>query len=67
MTREEKINALIPAAEKEADKKVAKLGKESEVCQGMDGKPFNWSFWTQFYHAAMNRMAIKDGIRCQMK
>jgi hypothetical protein len=60
---EKSIDALIPAAEKEATKKVAILGKETEVRPGVDEKSFNWDFWTEFFHAAMNRMAIKAGLR----
>ncbi len=60
---EKRINSLIPVAEKEAIMNVKLLGKESEMRPGVDGKPFNWDFWTEFYHAAMNRMAIEAGLR----
>ena len=60
---EKSINALIPAAEKEARMKVTILGKETEERPGVDDKPFNWDFWTEYFHAAMNRMAIEAGLR----
>lgn len=60
---ERDINELIPAAEKEATQKVSLLGKESEVRPGVDGLPYKWSFWTEIYHAAMNRMAFEAGLR----
>ena len=57
------IDNLIPIAKKEATRKVAILGKETEIRSGADGKSFNWDFWTEFFHAAMNRMAIEKGFR----
>jgi hypothetical protein len=61
------INALIPAAEKEATEKVKLKKKVSEERPGVDGKPFNWCFWTEYYHVAMNRMAIEKGLRTEVK
>lgn len=60
---EKSINALIPAAEKEATRKVAIWEEKNEPRIGADGKNFNWDFWTEFFHRAMNRMAIKAGLR----
>lgn len=57
------IDALIPMAIEEANRQVAILGKETETRPGVDGVPFNWDFWTEFYHADMNRMAIEKGLR----
>ncbi len=60
---EKSINALIPAAESEADLLVAAFGKKSEIRIGVDGAKFAWSFWTEFYHKAMTRMASEAGLR----
>jgi len=57
------INDLIPIAIKEANHQVAMLGKETEIRIGVDGKPFNWDFFTEFYHATMDRMTIEKGLR----
>lgn len=69
---EKQINALIPAAELEAKKRVRELGKffemrESRVPSAL-GKQvrdrlFKWSFEAEFFHAAMNRMAAEQGLR----
>lgn len=63
---ENSINALIPAAKKEATQKVAALGKKSEERTFGSGKTketFTWDFWTEYFHSAMNRMAIEAGLR----
>ena len=61
--RESEINSLIPEAEKEASCKVLKLKNKTEYRIGSDGKKFKWNFWSEFFHAAMNRMAIERGFR----
>ena len=68
---EQKINALIPAAELEAKKMVRKLGMEYEIRSrpvvSKSGhtvyERHKWSFETEFYFAAMDRMAREAGLR----
>jgi hypothetical protein len=60
---EKSINALIPLAASEADAKVVALGKKTTLREGADGERFRWSFWSQFFHTAMNQMAYDAGLR----
>ena len=59
----DKIDALVPFAEAEAQKRVKEYGKEVEERIGKDGKPFNWDFFTQFFHEEINRMCREKGLR----
>lgn len=63
------INVLIPMAEKEAISKVNYTGVKSEKRPGakdhVSGKSlyYNHCFFTQFFHRAMKRLAIENGLR----
>ena len=57
------INALISFAEKEATNKVTALGKKNETRIGKGGQKFKWDFWSEYFHDAMNRMAVEQGLR----
>jgi len=59
----DKIDALVPFAEAEAQKRVKKLGKEIEERIGKDGKPFKWCFFTQFFHEEINKLCKAEGLR----
>jgi hypothetical protein len=59
---EKKINELIPLAEKFATEKVNETGIESEERMGRGGVMI-WNFWTEYFHAEMNRLAISRGLR----
>ena len=63
---EKSVNALIPEAVKKADAKVKKWGEATESRMGVDGAKCTWSFWTQFFHEEMNRLAHKAGLRSKM-
>ena len=62
-TYEEAINELIPVASAIADRRVEDFGTEVESIEGADGKFFNYSFHTKFFHEEMNRLARKNGLR----
>ena len=55
---EKEINALIPMAEKEARAKVNYIGVRSEPRDG-----YNHCFFTEYFHRAMIRLAIENGLR----
>jgi hypothetical protein len=55
-------NKLIPLAEKFATMKVNELGIASRQEEGKDGCPFNWSYWNEFFHKEMNRLAIEKKL-----
>ena len=57
------INALIPMAEKEARTKVALFGKKNERRAGFGADFYNHCFFTQFFHEAMLKLGIKNGLR----
>ena len=59
----DKIDALVPFAEAEALKRVKEFGKKTEERIGIDGKPFKWDYFTQFFHEEMNRMCREKGLR----
>ena len=59
----DKIDALVPFAEAEAQKRVREFGKKTEERIGKDGKLLKWCFFTQFFHEEMNRMCRKKEIR----
>jgi len=59
----DKVDALVPFAERAALKRVKKLGKETEERIGVSGKPYIWDFLTQFFHEEMNRMCREKEIR----
>jgi hypothetical protein len=63
MDYQKSINALIPLAEKEANKRVSELGRKTEERIGVGNQIFNWDFFTEYFHEAMNRMAKEAGIR----
>lgn len=54
-------NQLIPAAEKAAEERVYKKGRTSEKRPGIDGDPYDHFFFTEYFHAEMNRLA--EGLR----
>lgn len=56
------INKLIPQAEKNAKRLVKEHGKEFEYRQGR-GQSYRHSFFVQFYHQEMNRLAQEAGLR----
>ena len=62
-TYKDKVDALVDFAEKAAQKRVKKLGKETEERIGKDGKPFNWDFFTEFFHEEMNMMYREKELR----
>jgi len=62
-TYKDKVDALVDFAEKAAQKRVKKLGKETEERIGKDGKPFNWDFFTEFFHEEMNMMCREKELR----
>ena len=57
------VDALVDFAEKAAQERVKKLGKETEERIGKDGKPFNWDFFTEFFHEEMDRMCREKELR----
>ena len=62
-TYRDKIDALVPFAERAALKRVKEYGKEVEERIGKDGKPFNWNFFTEFFHEEMDRMCREKELR----
>jgi len=60
---ERSINLLIPMAMREAFLRKDALGKKFERRQGADHRKYNHCFITQFFHEAMNRLAIEAGLR----
>ena len=58
-----KINELIPLAEREANRIIELTGQKTEIRLGVDGMPFVWNYFSEHFHKAMNRMAIKAGVR----
>lgn len=59
----EKINALIPIAEREANLKLEGVPKKSEYRVGICGSKYQHCLWTEFFHKAMNRLAKEAGYR----
>ncbi len=57
------IDALIPEAEKIAKQRVEEIGKEWDLCIGIDGKKFRWNYQSAEFHKAMNRLAAEKGLR----
>ena len=62
-TYKDKVDALVDFAEKAAQERVKKLGKKTEERIGKDGKPFNWDFFTEFFHEEMDRMCREKELR----
>lgn len=60
---EQDIRSLIPTAEIEAMLKVVDIGKAGELRPGAGGKVYFHSFFTEFFHKSMTRLAIEKGIR----
>jgi hypothetical protein len=60
---EKAINDLIPIASFRANALVKKLGKSVDERSGVDGKPFNHDYWTEFFHREMNIMTVEIGLR----
>lgn len=58
-----KINALIPLTETEAKRKVKEFGKVNELRDGALKSKYNHDFKTEFFHQAMNRLAVEAGLR----
>lgn len=58
-----RINSLIPLAEKEAKEKVEKLGVKTKSVAGKNGEIFEYDYWTEFFHEAMNRLSIEAKLR----
>lgn len=63
MNHKEKINALIPIAEKKANEMVEILGVEGRQSVGVDGRLFQWDYFTEHFHLAMDRLAREKGLR----
>ena len=59
----EKTDKSSEESEKEAKEKVLELGMESERRSGVGGVFFNYCFFTEYFHAAMRRLAIEAGLR----
>ena len=59
----DKVDALVDFAEKAAQERVKKLGRETEERIGVSGKPYKWDFLTQFFHEEMNRMCREKELR----
>ena len=59
----DKVDALVPFAERAALKRVKEFGKKTEERIGKDGKLFKWCFFTQFFHEEMNKLCKEKGIR----
>lgn len=57
------IDMLIPKAEEEANRIATLMGKKSENRPGVDGNPYTYCYFTEFFHKAMNRMAKEKGLR----
>ena len=62
-----KINAYIPAAKAEAQRRIEQLDTTENLCfvwkKGKDGKPFKFYLFTLFFHREMNRLTIAAGLR----
>ena len=63
MTYEERIDSLIPLADKEALEIVNRIGQKSVFVKGVDQQNYAWDHYTFFFHQAMNRMARERGWR----
>jgi len=63
MNYSEKIDDLIPEANKIALAQEKKHGKTYKTAMGVDGRPMKWHYYTQYFHEAMNKMAFERGIR----
>ena len=59
----DKINMLIPLAEKMANDEVAIFGKKFETRNGAENSRYCHCFFTQFFHENMRRLTKKTGIR----
>lgn len=60
---EQNIESLFNAAEKEATLKVTNIGKAGELRPGSGGRTYFHCFRTEFFHKAMNRLAVEGGFR----
>ena len=58
-----KVDELIPLAEKAANDRI-KGRKKMAVVAGVDGMPYKWDYWTQYFHEEMNRLADERRLRC---
>ena len=63
MTYEERIDSLIPLADKEALEIVNRIGQKSVFVKGMDQQNYAWDHYTFFFHQAMNRLCREKGLR----
>ena len=55
-------NKLIPEAEAVANRRVREQGATHKEVKGKDGVIFKWSFFSQFFHEEMNRLAMSTGL-----
>jgi hypothetical protein len=60
---EQKINALIPQADKEAIKQANALENKFEIRPGIDGRTRRHCFRSEFFHKIMNLLAFEAGLR----
>lgn len=60
---EKAIDVLIPQASKEAMWLVKRMGRRFENRRGVDGKHRLHDYFTEFFHAKMNELAAKKGLR----
>lgn len=60
---EQNIGSLFKLAEHEAILKVTNIGKAGELRRGKGGRTYFHCFKTEFFHKAMNRLAVENGYR----
>lgn len=60
---ESAINELIPLASHYATVRCKQVKATTAIRPGVDGKPYNYDYWTEYYHMEMNRLAIARGLR----
>jgi len=60
---EQNIESLFKLAEKEAILKITNIGKLGEIRPGAGGRTYFHCFKTEFFHKAMNRLAVENGFR----
>ena len=59
----ELINNLIPLASHYATVRCKQVGARIVEKPGVDGKPYNYDYWSEYFHKEMNRLAIEKGLR----
>lgn len=62
---EQEINELIPTAEYIATLRMRDHKQKYEVCKSphVDHDTFRYCIWTEYFHAAMNQLTKKEGLR----